>query len=666
MKNIVMKASLISLTLVAAVGGASLLMLAPAQNSVSGAKAIAATTPLSIGSAFTSADGTTITVVTAGAEGNLAPAANVSGFGFTALPLNSATPFDVEIKSSSIEGKTVVFTLAKPIVAGQIVRLSVANSNLSDGARTKLADSKIRVEGRSSVLAPELRNAEVSTALMRIPLGSIDKWRAARNNAKNQRVELVLFGDSTAFGSSGSPVVPWIYRVRALSAEAGYNDGGRGNVSWADSMLKASPNEPADTAKDTIVSKTGFSGSEINGVASMTYFDSKVLGDTVTLQGYGEQIRLHYQRSWVSGVFTYSVDGGPEIEVNAFYSTGVQPDALLITGLTRGRHTITIKNKRFPVIASPAALEIKLRDEKSPKAPAGGTSYYGLTAFSEDGESTIGDQNKTGPVELNGAQIPEISTIFQRGWKGIKLYRSASKTGPFGLVKTFTYSTDEARRLGISDEEGAAPGAQAPTTNTLGALKGAHSVNVGVDWMYNTGIVYHRNADSGTTFGSYDFDDDPPATYGKPGHLALGLVPQEGPYVVGKRPRYRAPVIALSALGINNQQGGQLDSNHAALGTKNFIERARAAGAEPVVIIPHYLRSNSPATSAPFIAAQKNIANAYGVPWFSFDVALDQANYNLSDGKTPGSPHLDQKGYDIEANSIWENLLNSKAAVPKL
>lgn len=626
----------------------------------------ATTTALQIGSAFTSADGTTITVVLKEAAKGLTPAKNISGFSITALPFTSTTPFDVAITSSHVEGDTIKFTLAQPITAGKIVRLNAANSNLTDGNGAKLAAiSNLRVDGRSTVLAPATGKTEVNSDLVRIPTGSLDKWRAGRDGAKNQRVELVLFGDSTAFGSSGSPVVPWIYRVRGLSAEAGYNDGGRGNVSWADSMLKASPNEPADTAKDTVVSKTGFSGSSINGVASMTYFDSKVAGDSITLQGYGEQIRLHYQRSWISGVFTYSVDGGPEIEVNAFYPRGVQPDALLITGLTRGRHTITIKNNRSPAIASPSALEIKLKDEKSPKAPAQGTYYYGLTAFSENGESTMGEPNKTGPVELSGAQIPEISTIFQRGWKGIKLYRSASKNGPFGLVKTFTYSTDEARRLGISDEEGTAPGAQPPTTDTLGVLNGANSMNVGVDWLYNTGIVYHRNADSGATFGSYDFDDDPIQVHGKPGHLALGLVPQDGPYVVDTRPTHRAPVIALSALGINNQQGGQLDTNHAALGTKNFIERARAAGAEPVVIIPHYLHSNSPATSAPFVAAQKNIANAYGVPWFDFDVALDNANYRKRDGKTPGDPHLDQKGYDIEADSIWENLLNSKSSLPK-
>ena len=304
---------------------------------------------------------------------------------------------------------------------------------------------------------------------------------------------------------------------------------------------------------------------------------------------------------------------------------------------------------------------MKLQD--GGKAPAAGTYFYGLTATSEAGESNM--VSASGPVEVNGAQVPEISTVYQRGWKSLKLYRASSAQGPFGLVKTLAYSTDEARRIGVRDDEGQVPGAPAPTANTLGNLASATSVNLGMDFLYNTGIVYHRNADSGTTFGSYDFDDDPAQVYGKPGHIALGLVPQDGPYVVDTRPQHRAPVIALSALGINNQQGGQLDSSHAALGTKNFIERARAAGAEPVVIIPHYLRSNSPATSAPFVAAQKNIANAYGVPWFSFDVALDQANYRISDGVKPGDPHLDQAGYDIEAASIWENLLNSRPNPPK-
>lgn len=651
-----MKIVAVSLTLLASLVGVLWVIAAPEVPGQNPSPVIVAATTLKIDAAFTSADGKTVTVVIGGAE--LTSAQNITGFTFQALPLTSAAPFEVGIAGSSVEGNNIRFTLEKPLLAGQIVSLDVANSNLSAGNTKLPAISNLNVDQRSTLLAAEKGETEVNSALVRIPAGSLDKWRNARGNAKNEQVELVLFGDSTAFGSSGSPVVPWIYRVRALSVEAGYYDGGRGNVSWADSMLKAAPIEPADTAPGTVVSKKGFDGSGIPGVASVTYFDSKTTGDSITLQGHAEQIRLHFQRSWASGVLSYAVDGGEEIEVSAFDPTSLRPDALLITGLPKGRHTITITNKSAPPIVAPSDLEIKVKADNNPKAPAAGTYYYGLTAVNDNGESAI--TKVLGPVGVNGKQTPEVVTTFGRGWKGLKLYRATSKDGPFGLVKTFLYAPEAGRRFGISDEEGVAPGAPPPQQSTLGLLSEATNLNIGVDWMFDKGIVYHRNADSGATFGSYDFDDKPIQVHGKPGHLALGLAPQDGPYVVDERPPHRRPTIALSALGINNQQGGQLDAGRVALGTKNFIERARAAGAEPVVIIPHYLHSNSPATYAPFVAAQKNIANAYGVPWFSFDVALDQAGYRVRDGKTPGDPHLDQKGYDIEAHSIWDNLLNTK------
>ena len=156
----------------------------------------------------------------------------------------------------------------------------------------------------------------------------LDKWRAARDGAAKKRAELVLFGDSTAFGSSGSPVVPWIYRVRALSAAAGYKDGGRGNISWADAILKPAPNEPADTP-NSIVSKTGFGGSNINGTTSLTYFDSKVRAIPSPCRATASRSVCTYQTSWVSGVFSYAVDGAPATKVSAFYPSGVRPAALL-------------------------------------------------------------------------------------------------------------------------------------------------------------------------------------------------------------------------------------------------------------------------------------------------------------------------------------------------
>ena len=117
--------------------------LPPALAQNAAAPNVAAVTPLKVAGAFTSADGASITVTFAGLQGDLAPQTQVSGFAFTALPLVGATPFDLAIASSHVEGDRVIFTLAKPILAGQIVRGGAANSSLTDGAGAKFADAKV-------------------------------------------------------------------------------------------------------------------------------------------------------------------------------------------------------------------------------------------------------------------------------------------------------------------------------------------------------------------------------------------------------------------------------------------------------------------------------------------------------------------------------------------
>lgn len=371
-----------------------------------------------------------------------------------------------------------------------------------------------------------------------IPKGSLDVWRAARAAGAATRTEVVCFGDSTTFGSGAN--YSWVQKLRALAVAAGFSDGGRGIAGWSDVAAMSGPeNIPI------IQSQTGFNspgdGLDMLLTETPTTF---TIGATITFQGYGTKARLHYTKGAAFGSFTYSIDGGTPVTVNANLGSGFAADTLYLNlgGTDSTLHTITIVN-------------------------AGG-----------------GSSNRVGVV---------------------------------------------------------------------------------AEFLKTAGITFHKQAISGITYGSF-FGTANSNLGNYQAQLALGLVPGIGSSAnslgwgspKATRPNYRNPSLAISALGINDQQGASSTNTDATeAGVEMFIRMARAAGADPLVVIPHLdYAANAHLYSGSFKRAIMAVAEAHQCATVDFNEALGPINVGAS--LYGVGPHLNQAAHDAEAGFLWTNALS--------
>lgn len=510
-----------------------------------------------------------------------------------------------------------------------------------------------------------------------IPEGSLDVLAPALNATSTTLVEMTYFGDSTGFGSGGDggPV----RKLRSLALAAGLTDGGRG---------VASPNESASSSGETLaplVSRTGFAGAA-NGYDSLNTdtLVSDTPGDIVTMRGKGTAVRINATRAGTSGPFTYSIDGGAAVTVDATKPANVTADILTtyVGGLSEGTHTVAITNTGAagsggtpnPGVGGPPMNGVSAHNDSG--ATVNGSWEVVATSVTQYGESTPGTPI-TGATSVGRSLVvsADARSRVGQGVTTIKFYaRVAGTSDAYGFIASAPIAASNA--FTATTWSGTPPmGAAPPTTDTSGGTSGGGTAGrcaVSVEFVRATGIVIHKQAISGiASTGFFDATRSSNAAFANgPALAALGLSQMREQVSVNgadwgqtpaAKPRTRRVKGAVFALGLNDVNVAdataartKLDDLVEAFGL--FVRMTRAAGADPILVVEHfdyYGDNTSSRNGTRARAGLTSAARSMGVPYVDYNVALGPVNA----GPYTGAPHLSQAAYDTEAAFLWNNIL---------
>ncbi len=493
-----------------------------------------------------------------------------------------------------------------------------------------------------------------------IPAGSLDVWKAARNASATESAEIVCIGDSTtsceSTGTGG-----WVVKLRALSIAAGYTDGGRGTAPVLYDTAAMSGENLA-----MLVSNTGFG--EPDSFDPFQSGLSTTIGNVITVQGKGTAFRLTYGKRTTSGRFSYAVDGGAAVTVDAEPPSGTSADVLAVTGLAEGTHQVVITNLGGgPVLPVPIS-SIGNTGAGQPTGFASGTTvYYVSTVVTPSGETVasavVSITVAVGVATTSGTWFhPVTSTLTS-----FRLYRSTTgAAGSFGLIYTVAKSASSATSW--SDDNTVAAGVAPPSTSTAGNNTARNRTAVATEFFRSAaGLVFQQNGGSGATFENFFSLAINSAEYRT--QLLMGLRPgitgsANGTgwgMPEGSHPTNRKIRLAICVLGVNNQQGavgtaesiGSLIEQQLAL----FCRMARAAGADPLVVIPHLNYATQTQTYGGTVRrAIKSTAVAHNCATVDFNEALGPINVGAA--LWSQGPHINQAGYDAEATFLWNNCLS--------
>lgn len=179
-----------------------------------------------------------------------------------------------------------------------------------------------------------------------VPPGSLDTW-FTYNAAQSQtaRKAMVIYGDSTTFGSGG--LYSWATRVRDRAVSAGFTDGGKGLFAGLEQELVY------DSPEINGIVSSSFAGSGDGYdtlVGSWLYDQAGSTGHQHVSQFRETNLRLWYLRRGDAGEFTYSVkDASNNVLASgtvsdAFLAANPKPVFRWISGLPSGTKTLTITN----------------------------------------------------------------------------------------------------------------------------------------------------------------------------------------------------------------------------------------------------------------------------------------------------------------------------------
>lgn len=505
-------------------------------------------------------------------------------------------------------------------------------------------------------------------------------WGSAFKSARlaGGLVEVCIMGDSTTYGNSdtnhgGFPWYSWVQKIKALALAAGWPDGGHGTFHQADVANTFNPDGDGYPAQSAATGSWGGIGSALINAS----FSNTTIGNSITIQGKGTAVRVHLPRLGTGSVVTVQVDGGTVYTVNtlrpASSPNGPTYDQapLLINGLTDGLHTVVITNSALGQISGPAASQPGAYISGG-TLPVGQTYYYVATVTSANGES-LPTAVRSGTVGANRQWQAQF--VAGDGHTGAKLYRATSAAGPFQLVATTGPAGYLAgQTITVTDDGSGTPGANAPATNTLGTLSTANRAEFFIEFIRDTGgVVFHRDATSGTTAGAFFDSVNDAANTAASSAARLGFASQaqsvNGLFwgaPQGSKPQYRNVKLLVLQIGTNDINGatdasyGQFKDNLALA-----CAAGQAAGAEVLLVSPPYAAAVSPSArqyGGRFRTAAQEVAQAHGAAWCDFAVPLgpvagwNAANYGYG---AFGSPHLGKPGYDAEAQFLWDNILSA-------
>lgn len=516
-----------------------------------------------------------------------------------------------------------------------------------------------------------------------VPPGSLDVWKAARANATNELVEIVIFGDSTTSGSCFDPpansnsIYSWTQRLRARIASAGFLNGGRGVVSANE--IAPGMNPDGITAISAI---TGFGSNDNNGPLLTDSLKSVAGGDSVTIQGKGTAIRLHYFKGSGAGGFTYAVDGGAAVTVEAGGSSFSGDSILVASGLADATHSIVITNLGGQ-LWTPPTIQLGSTGAFGSGANANmgdnPTTYdYVVTAVTAAGE-TVASASVTKQQGFTGGNRVSLSVaVTNNGAQSYNVYRRISGSGAYAFLANMAPTGGAGATTGFStyvDTGAVAPnaGVNPPIVSTAGRNATNAVVQVVPAFFRATGVVVNKAGISGISSGSF-FNPANPLLGNYPAQLLLGLTPgvpaggQQYGWVQpeGAHPRFARCRLAIFALGINDMQGayasGQTAITAAAATLRDniavFVRMARSAGADPLIVIPHYnIAQGNHNYAGEFFAASQSTAAAMSVPWVDFNEALGPASGWDAKGVAQ-TVHTSQAAYNLEADFLWDNVLS--------
>lgn len=498
-----------------------------------------------------------------------------------------------------------------------------------------------------------------------IPVGSLDNWKAARALHASQLVETVEFGDSST--SCEYVTGGWVRKLRDIALAANYTDGGRGVVGEGDNS------GASGEALPIVQARTGFAvgGGTYDFMLTGT-FVSSASADTVTFQGYGTQCRIHYGLFTTTGRWSWSVDGGAATTVtDTIGTTLVEHKSIVIPLGAAGLHTVTIVNLGGNPISPPVIAASG--NHGSGSLPAG-TYDYQITIENAAGETLPSATNtfvlgatggidflfNTNPIQI---QVGQTYRVFRR-----------QGADPFSLLSTVTIAGGT--YTSFSDLGAFTPDTNVhpPVTNTAGLDSTNNKVRLTPEFLQDEGLVWHKQAVSGIGIASFfGLPVADPTNNSWAAATALGLSSGSPPAYAdssvdwsnaeASHPTYRHPALAILCLGINNQQGSA-DSDAAwdaaravADGVGQFVHLCRAAGVDPLVVVPHCDYASNRKWSQRFREAVWSTATSMGAATVDFNEALGPYNDGVALYGT--GPHLNQAGYDQEAQWLWDNVLSA-------
>lgn len=515
-----------------------------------------------------------------------------------------------------------------------------------------------------------------------VPAGSLDVWKAARNNANNELVEIVIFGDSTTSGSCYDPpansnsIYSWTQRLRARILAAGFKDGGRGIV--ATNEIAPGMNPDGITAISAV---TGFASSDNNGALLTDSFKSVAGADAFTVSGKGTAIRLLITKLAAAGGFTYSIDGGAAVTVESTFN-GFTGDAILAaSGLTEGTHTCRIVNLGGSLFGPPTITDAGtggFGTGENPNLTTGQAYDYVITTVTASGETVASNVITKTESFTTPNRVSLLLNIANNGAQSYNVYRRNSGVGVYGRLQTAVAPVGGAGATSgftaITDNGSAAPnaGVNPPSTSTAGRNATNSTVQLVPAFIRATGIVIHKAGISGISSSSY-FSSQNPNLGNYPAQLLVGVtpgVPSSGGAQYGwaqpeaAHPAFPRCRLVIWALGINDQQGSVSQATAtaaAALQLDNmaiWARMARSAGADPLVVIPHYsLAANNHVYAGEFITATAAGAKAMSLPIVDFNEAIGPAGlYPSSIGVA--AVHATQATYNLEADFLWDRVLS--------